>query len=185
MIGDRKEIGRRIRLIRTRLGYNQKDFGEFLAVATSSVSAYEKGETSPSFSVVARIAELGNISIDDLLTGGPAGAPPRADHYDWVKADEEQKGIAPISVNAITSTQADVGYPPISEIMEAISKLFSFVKFIETPTVQAAMQQATSSPSLTEEEHRLLDAFRKLDDKRRSRLVEDAEDMLLAMSNRG
>lgn len=42
----------------------------------------------------------------------------------------------------------------------------------------------TAPPALTGDEQRLLDAFRKLDEKRKGRLVEDAEDMLLAMSKR-
>jgi len=180
MLQDKKEIGRRIRLIRTRLGLNQKEFGEKLGVATSSVSAYEKGETSPSFEVVAKIAKLGQTSIDVLLTGGSEDAPPHPDLYEWVKAEEEEKGIVPLLAGF-----GEKAPPTVSEILEAIKSLSSFAEFLEaTPEHLVPPSVGNPSSSLTDEEQRLLDAYRRLDEKRRHRLVEDAEDMLLAMLNR-
>lgn len=181
MLQDKKEIGRRIRLIRTGLGINQKEFGERLGVATSSVSAYEKGETSPSFEVVATIAKLGNISIDDLLTGGPEDAPPIPDLYDWAKAEEEEKGIVPTV--AAPSEPEGKAPPSLPEVRDALRKIFSFAEFVEGSFSKG--QGGAPAPTLTAEESRLLDAFRKLDKKRRERLLEDAEDRVLAMSNRG
>ncbi|WP_316347342.1 helix-turn-helix domain-containing protein [Desulfuromonas acetoxidans] len=65
----RKELGARIRSVRKNLGLNQKTFGEMLGVGISTVSAYESRGSSPSPEALAKIAEMGGVSVDYLITG--------------------------------------------------------------------------------------------------------------------
>lgn len=68
----RKGLGSRIRDTRKKLGMTQKAFGELLGVGISSVSAYEAGESVIPPESIVKIAEMGNVSIDWLLTGKSA-----------------------------------------------------------------------------------------------------------------
>ncbi|MGE4542709.1 MAG: helix-turn-helix domain-containing protein [Pedobacter sp.] len=159
MTNQRKQIGKRIRQIRSGLGLTQKDFGEKLGVAISSISAYEKGETSPSFETVVKIAKLGQVGLDELLTGGDADAPSYPDMYDWARADENYQKPKKVS--------------SLPEDLYRLSKLVKVILAgIETDKGQLGY--------LTLSEKRLLKAFRQLDKKRQSRLVDSAEDMALA-----
>jgi transcriptional regulator with XRE-family HTH domain len=167
MLKDKKEIGRRIRQIRNGLGLNQKALGDELGVATSSVSAYESGATSPPFEIVAKIAKLGRISIDDLLTGGPESAPPYPDAYDIIRGEEEAAGIKP------------KGDP--KQLQRTLLQLFSSVASLQDQVGDGPVLFGVAEAfPFTEEDKRLLAAFHKLDEKRRTRLIEEAEDMVLA-----
>lgn len=68
---DKVEIGKRFREIRRRLKMTQRKFGELLGVVPSAVSAYESGSKFPPPESLARIVELGGVSFDWLLSGGP------------------------------------------------------------------------------------------------------------------
>lgn len=48
---------------------NQGEFGEILGIKRSAVSKYENGESSPDPESLAKIAELGEVTIDWLVTG--------------------------------------------------------------------------------------------------------------------
>lgn len=62
--------GKRILYIRKRvLGLTQEDFSKLIGVSQDTVSSYEKGIHEPSSDVLSKIAELGNCSVDWLLTG--------------------------------------------------------------------------------------------------------------------
>jgi transcriptional regulator with XRE-family HTH domain len=68
---DKTEIGKRIREVRRCLKMTQRKFGEILGVVPSAVSAYEAGSKFPPPESLARIVELGGVSFDWLLAGGP------------------------------------------------------------------------------------------------------------------
>lgn len=48
---------------------NQDQFGAVLGVVKSSISGYETGDGSPSIEALLKIASIGNVSIEWLLTG--------------------------------------------------------------------------------------------------------------------
>jgi transcriptional regulator with XRE-family HTH domain len=84
-MGNRREIGKRIREVRTRLGKSQADFGEVIGgLKKSAVSTYEAGDSMPTVEALSRIAEIGGVSLDWLISGKEKeipGLPVVADLY--------------------------------------------------------------------------------------------------------
>lgn len=67
---DKKEVGNRIRSIRTTLGYTMDTFGiKVDNVKSGVVSNWENGKQLPNKKRLKRIAELGNMSVNELLYG--------------------------------------------------------------------------------------------------------------------
>lgn len=65
-----KERGKRIKAIRKKIGDNQKEFGVRLGgLGTSTVSGYETGDVEPKCNALQKIAELGGVTLDWLITG--------------------------------------------------------------------------------------------------------------------
>lgn len=66
-------LGRRIKFARERLGWNQSKFAQELGLKSPmAVSKYEMNQREPDISKLVKIAKLGNISLDWLLTGEEA-----------------------------------------------------------------------------------------------------------------
>lgn len=64
------EVGYRISSIRKDLGLNQEDFGKRISDAHKSlVSKWEKGQSLPNNERLKKIAEIGGISVNELLYG--------------------------------------------------------------------------------------------------------------------
>ena len=64
------EVGRRINSIRKDMGINQEDFGKRIYDAHKSlVSKWEKGQSLPNNERLKKIAEIGGISVNELLHG--------------------------------------------------------------------------------------------------------------------
>lgn len=60
-------VGKRIKSIRLRNGMNLEDFGNLFWVSKSNVSKWENGRQLPNKLRLKKIAELGNITVDELL----------------------------------------------------------------------------------------------------------------------
>ncbi|MCD8899432.1 helix-turn-helix domain-containing protein [Staphylococcus gallinarum] len=65
------EVGNRIKNIRKTKGDNLDAFGAIFGVSKSNVSKWENGKQLPNNERLKKIAELGSISIDQLLYGTP------------------------------------------------------------------------------------------------------------------
>ena len=57
----------RLKQLRNKYGYSQKEVAEKLKISTSIVSGYETGERTPSIEVLLSISYLYNVSTDYLL----------------------------------------------------------------------------------------------------------------------
>ena len=69
---DKKEIGKRIQNIRKNMGLTLEQFGKKTGrTLKSNVSKWENGLTIPNKKRLEIIAELGEVSVDYLLTGNP------------------------------------------------------------------------------------------------------------------
>lgn len=63
-------LGERIKNIRKLLKMNQAVFAKEIGLESAmAVSAYENNQTEPDISKLIKISKLGNISLDELLTG--------------------------------------------------------------------------------------------------------------------
>lgn len=63
------DIGKHIRLLRTRQGMTQDQLAEALFVTRQSVSNYETGKSRPDIDMLLRIADILHTDIDSLLYG--------------------------------------------------------------------------------------------------------------------
>lgn len=68
---DAKEMGKRVKNIRLRMGYTQEKFAEKLNVDRSYVGKIERGEKSASVELVVLISESFDVTTDYLLKGNP------------------------------------------------------------------------------------------------------------------
>lgn len=65
-----KEVGRRIKAIRQDRGFSQQEFGEKLTNANKSlVSRWENGKNLPNNERLKSIAEIGDMTVEELLYG--------------------------------------------------------------------------------------------------------------------
>lgn len=84
---NRKVTGQRIKSIRLSLGKNKREFGELFnpMADNSNVSRWESGKSIPNNKRLKRIAELGELSVDELLAE-PFSKCSRC-NYEEVKSD--------------------------------------------------------------------------------------------------
>lgn len=60
-------LGDRIKLLRNEQGMTQEQLGDYLNLSSSSVKAYENRGVEPSLSVLVKLADVFNVSLDYLL----------------------------------------------------------------------------------------------------------------------
>lgn len=63
----KKKIGNKIAELRRENNLSQKNFGEKLGVSQDTVSLWEKGKSLPATEYVIEIAQLFQLSTDELL----------------------------------------------------------------------------------------------------------------------
>ena len=66
---DKKEVGRRIRQIRISKFCTLEEFGKLFKASKSNVSEWEKGKVLPNKERQKKLAELGRITVNELLYG--------------------------------------------------------------------------------------------------------------------
>ena len=64
-----KNIGKFIASLRKANGYTQEELGEILSVSNKTISSWENGNSSPDLSLLPIIADLFNVTCDELLRG--------------------------------------------------------------------------------------------------------------------
>ncbi len=67
---DIEKVGRQIAELRKNKGLTQSDLGERLGVSFQAVSKWERGETLPDTAILVPLAEVLEITVDFILTGG-------------------------------------------------------------------------------------------------------------------
>ena len=65
----KKEIGKRLKLIRELKGLSQTELGNSLGIMYQHVSKYERGESVPTWENLIKLIELYGVNINWLLTG--------------------------------------------------------------------------------------------------------------------
>lgn len=74
---DPATIGGRMRILRSASGLTQDAAAEACGVSQASLSRWERGEAAPPVDFIAKLAEIGGISLDWLVRGegdGPKAA---------------------------------------------------------------------------------------------------------------
>ncbi len=62
-----KEFAANLTRYREKAGYNAKDFSRLVGISYTTYYGYEKAIAAPKYDVLCRIADLLNVSLDDLL----------------------------------------------------------------------------------------------------------------------
>ncbi|MHB1051366.1 MAG: helix-turn-helix domain-containing protein [Bacteroidota bacterium] len=157
MNSSRREIGERILAIRKKLKLKQEEFGEKIGgKSKAAISKYENGETYPPIETLLVIADLADVSLEFVITGKEVINEPPKSEITYPLAETEK--------NALMTA-------------ESLIERFGLDNRFQVVEIH---QQQPEGEEITEEEMQLLKAFRSLDQRRRDRLIEDAEDMVLA-----
>lgn len=67
--GSAAAVGQRVRRLRQERGWSQAQLGSRLGAHQKQISSYERGVHVPSADVLIRMAELFDVSLDNLLAG--------------------------------------------------------------------------------------------------------------------
>lgn len=65
-------MGNRIGMLRRRKGMKQEELAEKLGVSPQAVSKWENNQTCPDIALLPKLAQLLDVSVDELLTGKTA-----------------------------------------------------------------------------------------------------------------
>lgn len=60
-------IGNKLKLLRTEMGWSQKELAEKIDADQAQISGYERGESLPSIGITKRLANAFNVTTDYLL----------------------------------------------------------------------------------------------------------------------
>jgi transcriptional regulator with XRE-family HTH domain len=66
----RQAFGRRLKELRTRLGYSQEEIAQSLGIGAARYCKYEIGRSEAPYEVLIKIARLTEVSLDFLIAGG-------------------------------------------------------------------------------------------------------------------
>lgn len=66
---NKKQVGKRIQAIRFNMKYTLEEFGGLFNASKSNVCSWEKGKTLPNKERLNKIAQLANITVNELLYG--------------------------------------------------------------------------------------------------------------------
>ena len=66
---EQKIIGKFIASLRKANGYTQEELGEILGVSNKTISSWENGNSNPDLAILPVIADLFNVTCDELLRG--------------------------------------------------------------------------------------------------------------------
>src|SRR5262245_29578040 len=95
-------LGQRIRQLRTGLGLTQSQFAQRLGVIQVSVARYEAGRL-PRADLLAKIAGLGNVTVEWLLHGPGGSADLLTTTPDSTDASVLRRETGPVSLNSLQS----------------------------------------------------------------------------------
>ncbi len=62
-----KDLPEKLKMLRTKYGYSQKQVADKVGVSPSIISGYETGERTPSTDILLSLSNIYNCSVDYLL----------------------------------------------------------------------------------------------------------------------
>jgi transcriptional regulator with XRE-family HTH domain len=94
-------FAQRLKQLRTTRNLTQTRLAELLAISPRVYSRWETGDVTPHFDTIVRIAELLEVSLDDLARRKESQAPPKIRNHELHRlyqkvdllSDEDQKAL--------------------------------------------------------------------------------------------
>ena len=121
-------IGQQIKLHRKRNGWSQVELAKILGVGKSTIANYEKGYRSPRQNTIFQLADVFNISVDDLFPAinveTPTTSPVQA-IYDQLTPPRQAKALAYLEKQLLEQNEEET---KINEVSENIIRLDDYRK---------------------------------------------------------
>ena len=86
-------LSEKILSLRTRMGLSQEDLAEKLGVSRQSVSKWETGQSVPDLDKLIKLADLFQISVDELVREGERPQPPEPPQPQVVYVREKKQSL--------------------------------------------------------------------------------------------
>ena len=119
-------IGQQIKLHRKRNGWSQVELAKILGVGKSTIANYEKGYRSPRQNTIFQLADVFNISVDDLFPAINAETPttsPVQAIYDQLTPPRQAKALTYLEKQLLEQNEEKT---KINEVSEKVVQLYGY-----------------------------------------------------------
>ena len=122
-------ISKTIALLRKKSGYSQEKLAEKVGVSRQTLSKWELGDSLPDIISSSRLAEIFDISLDELVNGGvsPLAAKAKEGKYIFGTVTVGEKGqiVIPVRARKIFNIQKDDSLMVLGDINQGLALLKS------------------------------------------------------------
>lgn len=117
-------IGQQIKLHRKRNGWSQVELAKILGVGKSTIANYEKGYRSPRQNTIFQLADVFNVSVDDLFPAinseTPTTSPVQA-IYDQLTPPRQAKALTYLEKQLLEQNEEETKINEVSEVIQLYS----------------------------------------------------------------
>lgn len=117
-------IGQQIKLHRKRNGWSQVELAKILGVGKSTIANYEKGYRSPRQNTIFQLADVFNVSVDDLFPAinseTPTTSPVQA-IYDQLTPPRQAKALTYLEKQLMEQNEEKTKINEVSEVIQLYS----------------------------------------------------------------
>lgn len=114
----RNDIGSRLKELRIQNRYTQKEIADFLGVTPKAISFYELGQREAPYSLLVKIADKYNVSVDYLLTGDTDGY-----YIDPKTAKLAQEAFDDPDVRILLDAKRDLSPEDLQLVIDMVKRL--------------------------------------------------------------
>jgi len=159
---DLEAIGKRIAVHRRSHGYTQEDLAERVNVTRQAVSKWENGASLPDTECLLRLADLFEMSIDEILVGETSEGPvPQAE----VEIKDEPRRTAKVDIDMVMGMAPLLEGPALDQLIASVDPadvefhhLISLGPFASGPVLSSLVAEMPPG-RIDEGEARALRAF--------------------------
>ena len=117
-------IGQKIKSYRKSNGWSQVELAKILGVGKSTIANYEKGYRSPRQNTIFQLADVFNISVDDLFPAINAETPttsPVQAIYDQLTPPRQEKALTYLEKQLLEQNEEETKINEVSEVIQLYS----------------------------------------------------------------
>ena len=117
-------IGQQIKLHRKRNGWSQVELAKILGVGKSTIANYEKGYRSPRQNTIFQLADVFNVSVDDLfpaINAETPSTPPVQAIYDQLTPPRQAKALTYLEKQLLEQNEEETKINEVSEVIQLYS----------------------------------------------------------------